>query len=114
MKWLAAGDYYQVNIAAKAGRIPGLLSAAEKWPGILRDIDPKLESVHLEVVLDQLKTGEARGPQLFRFQAVAEELLIPAMEQIYVEGSAPVSILQEVALKVTEAQQQALQRAEGG
>jgi ABC-type glycerol-3-phosphate transport system substrate-binding protein len=113
MKWMAAGDWYQENIATKAGRIPGLLSAANKWPDILRGIDSKLEKVQLEVVIDQLTSGEARGPQLFRFQRVAEEVFVPAMEQIYIEGAAPVSILQEVALKVTEAQQEALERAGG-
>jgi hypothetical protein len=35
------------------------------------------------------------------------------MEQIFVEGAAPVSTLQEVALKVTEAQKEALARAGG-
>ena len=112
-KWISSSDYYQENIATMAGRIPGLLTAAEKWPAILRGIDSKLEQVQLEVVIDQLQTGEARGPQLFRFQAVADELIIPAIEQIYIEGSAPVSTLQEVARQVTEAQQEALERAGG-
>ncbi|HXF61761.1 MAG TPA: hypothetical protein VNK95_09090, partial [Caldilineaceae bacterium] len=113
MKWLATSDYYQDNIATKAGRIPGLITSAEKWPDILRSLDARLQEVSLEVVLDQLNTGEARGPQLFRYQAVADELINPAMEQIFVEGSAPVSILQDVAAQVTEAQQAALQRAGG-
>jgi hypothetical protein len=113
VKWISTGDYYQDNIATMAGRIPGLLSAAEKWPGILRGIDSKLEQVQLEVVIDQLRSGEARGPQLFRYQAVADELIIPAMEQIFIEGAAPVSTLQEVAKQVTNAQQEALKRAGG-
>jgi ABC-type glycerol-3-phosphate transport system substrate-binding protein len=113
MKWISTGDYYQENVATMAGRIPGLLTAAEKWPDILRGIDSRLKNVQLEVVIDQLRTGEARGPQLFRFQAAAEELIIPAMEQIYIEGSAPVSTLQDVAKKVTDAQQEALKRAGG-
>jgi ABC-type glycerol-3-phosphate transport system substrate-binding protein len=113
LRWMATSDYYQENIAAKAGRIPGLTSAAEKWPTILRGIDGRLEPVELEVVLDQLQTGEARGPQLFRFQSVADELINPAMEQIFVEGKAPVSILADVAAQVTEAQAEALERAGG-
>jgi|GEM_PF-2642337 len=114
MKWISVGDWYQENVATKAGRIPGLASAAEKWPSILRSIDARLEPVELEVVLEQLKSGEARGPQLFRFQSVADELINPAMEQIFVEGAVPVSTLSEIAPKVTEAQQEALQRAGGG
>jgi hypothetical protein len=111
LKWMTVSDYYQDNIATKAGRIPGLVSAAEKWPDILRGLDGRLESVDLEVVLAQLQSGEARGPQLFRYQSIAEEILIPAMEQIYVEGAAPVSIVAEVAGQVTEAQQAEMERA---
>lgn len=113
LKWMGTSDYYQDNIATKAGRIPGLISAADKWPKILRTIDGKLGPVELEVVLDQLKTGEARGPELFRFQSVADELLNPALQAIYIEGKAKVDTLQEVAAKVTEAQKEALKRATG-
>jgi len=113
LKWLGTSDYYQDSIASKAGRIPGLNSAADKWPKTLRTIDGKLGPVELEVILDQLKTGEARAPELFRFQSVADELLNPALEAIYVEGKAKVDTLKEVAAKVTDAQKEALKRAGG-
>jgi ABC-type glycerol-3-phosphate transport system substrate-binding protein len=113
IKWLSSSEYYQDNIATKAGRIPTLLTATQKWPDTLRSIDARLTNVSLEVILAQLENGEARGPQLFRYQSVADEILGPAMDQIFVEGSAPVSILQDIAPQVTEAQQQALQRAGG-
>lgn len=112
-KWLATSDYYQGNIAAKAGRIPALNSAAAQWPQILRQIEPKLQSVNLELVLDQIKSGEAHGLQLFRFQSAADELLNPAMQQIYTEGKAGVEILKEIAPKVTAGQQAALKLASG-
>jgi multiple sugar transport system substrate-binding protein len=113
VKWMASSEYYQNNIATKAGRIPTLRSAAAKWPDTLRSLDERLSGISLEVILEQLDSGEARGPQLFRFQTVADEILNPAIEQIFVEGSAPVSILDEIAQQVTKAQQDALQRAGG-
>ena len=113
MKWIGAGEWYQDNVATKAGRIPGLVSSADKWPTILRTLEARLQNIELEVVLDQLKTGEARAPQLFRYQSAADELINPAMEAIFVEGKAPVSSLQEAAALVTEAQKAALQRAGG-
>ena len=76
----------------------------------MREIDGRLGPVQLEVIVDQLKSGEARGPQLFRFQSVAEELLVPAMEAIYVEGAEPVSILEDISQQVTEAQKATLER----
>jgi ABC-type glycerol-3-phosphate transport system substrate-binding protein len=113
LKWLATSDYYQDNVAAKAGRLPGLLTSAEKWPATLRAVDGRLEGVNLEVVLEQINSGEARRVPIFRFQAVAEEIIDPAMEQIYVEGKAPVSLLADIAPQVNEAQQAALERAGG-
>lgn len=113
LKWMGTSDYYQDNIATKAGRIPGLISAADKWPKTLRTIDGKLGPVELEVILDQLKTGEARAPELFRFQSVADELINPAMQAIYIEGKAKVDTMKEVAAKVTDAQKEALKRAGG-
>ncbi|MBV7333754.1 substrate-binding domain-containing protein [Chloroflexi bacterium TSY] len=110
LKWMGAGEWYQDNVAKRSARLPGLTSSAEKWPGILREIDGRLEPVDLEVILDQLKTNEARGPQLFRFQSVAEELFKPAMDSIFVEGAASVSIMEDVAQQITEAQMEALER----
>lgn len=113
LKWLGVSEYYQDNVATKSGRIPGLKSAADKWPTTLRSLDGRLANVALEVVIDQLNSGEARAPQLFRFQSVAEEILLPAMQQIFVEGKAEVSIMVEAAQQVTEAQKAALARASG-
>jgi multiple sugar transport system substrate-binding protein len=113
LKWLGAEEWYQEKVASESGRIPGLLSATQKWPATLRSLDARLEQVRLETVLEQIDMGYARRPPIFRFQSVAEELINPAMEQIYVEGTASVNILQEVAQKVTDAQQEALNRAGG-
>ena len=113
LKWMAASEYYQDNVATKGGRLPGLLSSANKWPTIMRSLDARLAKVDLEIVLDQLSSGEARGPQTFRYHAQAMELLTPAMDQIFVEGKADVSIMQEVAQQVTEAQKATFARAGG-
>ncbi len=112
MKFLV-GDWYQSNIASAAARIPGLLSEAQKWPETLRGLDARLQPVKLEVVLEQIEKGEAvRGP-VFRYQQVAQELINPAMDSIYVEGKQPVSVFKEVAPKVTAAQKEALAREQG-
>jgi len=111
LKWLGASDYYQDNIATKAGRIPTLLSATKKWPDTLRKLDARLEKVSLEVILEQLESGEAIGPQLFRYQSVADEILNPALQKVYEEGSAPVSSIADLAPQVTKAQQDAMARA---
>ena len=111
LKWMSVSDYYQDNVATKAGRIPGLLSAANKWPDTLRKLDARLAPVELETVIDQLTSGEARAPQLFRYQSVAEELINPAMESIFVEGKEKVDILKDVAQKVTDAQKAEAARA---
>jgi len=113
LKWLGTSDYYQDNIATKAGRIPTLASSTKKWPDILRKLDSRLGKVSLEVILDQLQSGEARGPQLFRYQSAADEILNPAFDKVYQEGSAPVSSIADLAPQVTKAQQDAMARAGG-
>ena len=111
LKWLGTSEYYQDNIATKAGRIPTLLSATKKWPDTLRKLDERLSGISLEVILEQLENGEARGPQLFRYQSVADEILNPALDAIYAEGTAPVSSLIDIAPQVTQAQVDAQARA---
>ncbi len=112
MKFLA-GEWYQEKVASVAGRIPGLLSQVSKWASILRNIDSRLEKVKLEVLQEQIDMGYAKRAPVFRYQQVAEELILPAMEAILVEGKEPVSIFSEIAPKVTKAQQEAHARAGG-
>lgn len=113
LKWMSISDYYQESVASKAGRIPGLTSAANKWPETLRKLDGRLAPVALEIVIDQLVSGEARAPQLFRYQSIADEIINPAMDSIFVEGKAPVDIMVEIARQVTDAQKAELERAGG-
>lgn len=111
LKWMSVSEYYQDNIAVKAGRIPGLVSAANKWPDTLRKLDARLTPVELEVVIDQLTSGEARAPQLFRYQSVADEIINPAMDSIFAEGKQSVEIMKDIAQKVTDAQKAEAARA---
>jgi hypothetical protein len=111
LKWMGTSDYYQDNIATKAGRIPTLLSATKKWPDTLRSLDARLTNISLEVILEQLESGEARGPQLFRYQSVADEILGPILDQVYGQGTAPVSAIADAAPQVTKAQEDAMARA---
>lgn len=86
---------------------------ADSWAGTLRQTDPRLEQVRLETVVEQLQMGYPRRGPTFRFQQIAEELINPAVDQVFIEGKAPVSIFEDIGPQVTEAQQDALQRATG-
>jgi ABC-type glycerol-3-phosphate transport system substrate-binding protein len=112
MKFLV-GDWYQGKVASVAGRVPGLLSQVEGWAPALRGLDSRLEKVSLNVLAEQVDMGYAKRGPTFRFQQVAEELINPAMEAIFVEGKEPVSIFKEIAPQVTQAQKDALARAQG-
>ncbi len=110
MKWLT-GEWYQEKIASVAGRIPGRLSQVEGWANTLRKLDPRLEKVRLETLQEQISMGYPRGTDMFRYQAVADEQLTPAIQQIFVEGKAGVEIMKEVADKINQAEQEAAARA---
>ena len=109
LRWLSSG-WYQEQIAAVAGRIPGEISAAETWADSLRAKDARLGPVTLEVLTEQLEMGYPKRTPTFRFQQVAEELINAAMESIFIEGNEPASILTDLAPAVTAAQQEALAR----
>ncbi|MHB0856790.1 MAG: extracellular solute-binding protein [Anaerolineae bacterium] len=106
MKFLT-GEWYQEKVASVAGRIPCLLSQTEKWAETLRRLEPKLAPVNLEAVLAQNTSGEARRVPMFKYQAVASELIDPAMQAIFTEGTSPVDSMKEIADQVTQAQQDA-------
>lgn len=112
MKFLV-GDWYQSKVVTVAGRVPGLLSQVTGWADALRGLDSRLEQVNLNVLAEQIEMGYAKRGPTFRFQQVAEELINPAMEAVYVEGKEPVSIFKEIAPQVTQAQKDALARAQG-
>ena len=107
LKFLA-GDWYQEKVASVAGRIPCLKTVVAEWANILRKIDGRLEKVRLETLTEQMDMGYPEGVPMFRFQAVASEIINPAMEQIFVEGKVDANIMKEIAPQVTEAQQKAL------
>jgi ABC-type glycerol-3-phosphate transport system substrate-binding protein len=111
MKFLQ-GEWYQQQIAVVATRIPGLLSAADAFVASMRETIPALEQVDMEVLPEMLAMGYPRGAQVFRYQQVAEELIQPAMDAVFVEGKEPVTIFQDVADQVTQAQQEAHERAQ--
>jgi ABC-type glycerol-3-phosphate transport system substrate-binding protein len=112
MKFLT-GEWYQNQIVNVAARIPGLLSAVANWATGLRKAEPRLEKVHLETLTEQLEMGYPRGDQMFRYQAVAAEIIDPAMQQIFTEGKADAKLMKEIAPKVTAAQQKAASEAGG-
>lgn len=111
MKFLA-GPWYQSKVVSVAGRIPGLLSEGAKWADALRGLDARLKPVSLETLVEQVQMGyPVRGP-VFRFQQVAQELINPALDSVFMEGKEPVSIFKEIAPKVTAAQKEALARTQ--
>jgi ABC-type glycerol-3-phosphate transport system substrate-binding protein len=112
MKFLV-GDWYQSKIVGVAGRIPGLLSEGAKWADALRNLDPRLKSVRLETLIEQVNLGYPVRSPTFRYQQVADELITPAMQSIFTEGKEPVSIFKEIAPKVTAAEKEALAREQG-
>ena len=109
---MADGEWYQDKIATVSGR-----HYPDSWPW-------QILGRHLR---QTTRTGECstgngcraaarwlprRGPT-FRYQQIAEELINPAVDQVFIEGKAPVSIFEDIGPQVTEAQQVELERAAG-
>ncbi len=81
------------------------------WTTSLRKLEPKLEKVNLEAIVGQLTSGQARAPEMFRFQSEAAEIIDATMQTIYVTGKEPVASLKGIVEQVNKAEVEALARA---
>ncbi len=107
------GEFFNEEYSAVSGFLPLLPPLLDKWASNLRAKEPRLGKIRLETVIEQVNMGYPKGTPMFRFQSAAQEIIDPAMQQIYTEGTAPVSLLKDITADVEKAQQEALARATG-
>ncbi|HEY3109886.1 MAG TPA: extracellular solute-binding protein [Chloroflexota bacterium] len=101
MKFLA-GPGYQENVLVKAsGSLPIRYSVLDKWKKICIDKYPELEAANLDIGKSIMEMGYAGNRVLFKKDAEARKIMVPALEKVYVAGGTPVTYLKDVAKEVT-------------
>jgi hypothetical protein len=102
--WYMASPAFQQIQAQYQSQLPVRLSVQEEYKRILRQQWPTLEKVDLDVALEAQKLGYPRDNENFVDQQKAAELIDPALKQVLVDGTAPVTLLQDVCRQVDATQ----------
>mgnify|MGYP005841556073 CR=1 FL=1 len=84
--------------------IPPRKSLLEDWAKVVREQYPKLEKVNLKVPIDALTTmGYPVVDEIFLCQSEVNEIIVPALEKVFITGGTPVSYFKEIKPKIEEA-----------
>jgi multiple sugar transport system substrate-binding protein len=86
LKYLAGPVVQSKCVVGQEGLIPVRKSLISTFVDTVRQIEPVLEEVRLETVNEILEWGYAEDTFWFKNQNAASELLVPALEKVYVVG----------------------------
>lgn len=102
------GPTFQLEgIITAAGLIPVRKSLQANFIQRARELRPNLENVRLETISEIFEWGYAKDTFWFKDQLAAAELIRPALEAVYISGTATPDIFINLAQQITE-QQEAL------
>jgi multiple sugar transport system substrate-binding protein len=102
--WYMAAPSFQRIQAKYQSQMPVRLSVQEEYKKILRQQWPALEKVDLDVALEAQRMGYPRDNENFADQQKAMELIQPALNKIFLEGTEPVRLLADVCQQVNATQ----------
>ncbi len=103
MKWVS-GPENQMAIVTSSGRVPVRFSVLKQWKDLNIKARPNLKDVNLDVAVEAMNQGYPSGREFFKDNNAAQEILIPALEKIFITGGTPVSYLKDIESKVTDAE----------
>lgn len=101
LKYLAGPDYQQ-NQVRSTGLLPVRYSVLDQWKKICVERFPELADVNLDVGPEAMKMGYPGNRILFKKDAEARQIIVPALEKLFIVGGTPVSYLKDVAKQVTD------------
>lgn len=96
-----SGPEYQAFLTETTGYLPARASVLPEWRRIATEARPALAEAGLEIGAEVAQAGSVTTRPLFADDPVAGEIIYPALQQVFVSGSAPVSSLTEVQAQVT-------------
>ncbi len=91
-------------IVGVGGIIPVLKSLIKRFIQMVREIEPTLNDVRLETIDEILTWGYAEDTPWFCNQVAATDIIIPALQKVFTDGSADHTYFIEIAKQVTESQ----------
>ncbi|HEY3079465.1 MAG TPA: extracellular solute-binding protein, partial [Chloroflexota bacterium] len=100
MKFVS-GPGYQENQVKSTGLLPIRFSVLDKWKKICIDMFPELEAANLDIGKQAMEMGYAGNRILFKKDAEARKIMVPALEKLFWAGGTPVTYFKDVAKEVT-------------
>lgn len=101
MKFQGGKEYQEAQVGW-SGLIPVRFSVLDKWKGIVIKAFPELETANVDVGVEAMKEGYPGNRVLFKKDAEARQIIVPALEKIFVSGNTPVTYMKEIAQQVTK------------
>jgi multiple sugar transport system substrate-binding protein len=100
VKYLSGKDF-QVYLTQITGYFPSRTSAIAGWKQALTDKYPELAEANIDVIPQALQQGYPAERKLFKKDAEYRQIITPALQKVFLTGTAPVSSFTEVAAQVT-------------
>ncbi|MEN6480204.1 MAG: extracellular solute-binding protein [Anaerolineales bacterium] len=100
-----SGPVYQAKaVVAEAGFIPALKSLQVGFIAKMRELRPNMNNVRLETITEVLDWGYAEDTPWFDKQAAAVDLIVPALEKVFMVGDVGPEYFIDIAKQVDAAQ----------
>ena len=104
LNYLAGPNFQAKAVVGQEGLIPVRKSLISSFIEDVRRIRPSLENVRLETISEILEWNYAEDSFWFKNQNAANELLVPALEKVYIVGDVGPEYLIDICQQVNEAQ----------
>jgi multiple sugar transport system substrate-binding protein len=104
LNYLAGPTYQDAITVGLQGLIPVQKSRIASFIQTVRKIRPSLEKVRLETIDELLKWNYAEDSFWFKKQQAAHDIIVPALEKVYMVGDVGPEYLAEIAQKVNASQ----------
>ena len=86
------------------GRMAVRMSTMQHYKEAMLDLEPDMEDMNLDVVLEAFEMGYGRDDERYLCQSEAEEIIHPLLEKVYIVGDAPVSVFADACPDVEAVQ----------
>ena len=100
VKYLS-GKEFQLYLTQITGYFPSRTSAIADWKKVLTDKYPELADANLDVVPQAMDQGYPAERRLFKKDTEYRQIVMPALQKVFLVGDAPVTYFKDIATQVT-------------
>jgi len=100
VKYLSNKEF-QLYLTQITGYFPSRTSAIADWKKVLTDKYPELADANLDVVPQAMDQGYPAERKLFKKDTEYRQIVMPALQKVFLVGDAPVTYFKDIATQVT-------------